>query len=361
MRTKLILLLGFVIFIPVLFTSCGKNDENNENNDKNDTDIIDSLPTVYTASVTDIRATYAKSGGYIGDDGGYSVTERGVVWSTGPNPNINDNKTSDGAGAGSFISHASDLTPETDYYLRAYATNNKGTAYGASHVFKTTMIYGKPCTGTPTVTDIDGNVYNTVLIGAQCWMKENLKTTTYKNGTPITNSKDASTWQNLMTGAYVWYNNDSSWNDSYGALYNWYATIDPNGLCPEGWHVPDYDDWKELTNHIGGTYSPNGSRLKSCRQVNSPLGDECNTTEHPRWGDGTYSYGTDNYGFSGLPGGYRGGSGLFISIGYKGYWWTSTENSMSWAYCILLDYNFSYVLVSDNNKQYGFSVRCLRD
>ncbi|MDZ7743914.1 MAG: FISUMP domain-containing protein [Bacteroidota bacterium] len=109
---------------------------------------------------------------------------------------------------------------------------------------------GDPCPGTPTVTDIDGNVYNTVLIGNQCWMKENLKTTTYRNGTEIPNVTDANAWQILTTGAYVWYDNDISWKDSYGALYNWYTTIDPNGLCPAGWHVPTNDEWTDLTDYL---------------------------------------------------------------------------------------------------------------
>ncbi len=115
---------------------------------------------------------------------------------------------------------------------------------------------GVPCPDMPTVTDIDGNVYNTVLIGGQCWMKENLKTTTYNNGTPIPHAPDASTWTNLSSGAYVWYDNDISWKNSYGALYKWYTTVDGNGLCPTGWHVATNDEWTVLTDYIGGIGSP---------------------------------------------------------------------------------------------------------
>ncbi|NQU86204.1 MAG: fibrobacter succinogenes major paralogous domain-containing protein [Mariniphaga sp.] len=215
--------------------------------------------------------------------------------------------------------------------------------------------------GTSGVTDIDGNTYNTVQIGTQCWMNENLKTTTYNNGTPIPNVTSNSAWSNLTTGAYVWYNNDITWKDLYGGLYNWYATVDPNGLCPSGWHVPTNDEWTALTDYIGGTGSPHGNELKSCRQVNSPLGGGCNTTEHPRWSENNTHYGTDDYGFSGLPGGFRLNDGAFYNIGYYGDWWSSTESSSYNAWGRNLLYNYGSVGVNYYNKPSGFSVRCLRD
>jgi len=220
---------------------------------------------------------------------------------------------------------------------------------------------GDPCPGTPTVTDIDGNVYNTVHIGSQCWMKENLKTTTYNNGTPIPNVTDTNAWGNLTTGAYVWYDNDITWKDSYGALYNWWTTIDPNGLCPTGWHVPSHDEWTDLTDYIGGTSSPHGNELKSCRQVNSPLGGSCNTSDHPRWHEYGTHYGTDDYGFSGLPCGLRSLNGGFFNIGVVGIWWSSTEYLSDYAYLRFLNYFDGSVSGEIVNKHYGYSVRCLRD
>ena len=111
-------------------------------------------------------------------------------------------------------------------------------------------------------------------------MKENLKTTTYRNGTAIPNVTDENAWINLTTGAYVWYDNNISWKDLYGALYNWFATVDTNGLCPTGWHVPTDYEWTSLTDFIGGTGEPHGNELKSCRQDNSPLGGGCNQASH---------------------------------------------------------------------------------
>lgn len=217
-----------------------------------------------------------------------------------------------------------------------------------------------PCPGSSAVTDIDGNQYNTVLIGNQCWMKENLKTTTYNNGTAIPNVTGSSAWNNLLTGAYVWYDNDYSWKGPYGALYNWYATVDANGLCPTGWHVPTNDEWIALTDFIGGTSSPHGNKLKSCRKVYSPLGGGCNTTQHPRWNADNNHWGTDDYGFSGLPGGLRRYYGAFNYIGLHGNWWGSESSSGTALYCYL-NYNYGYINTASDSKQYGRSVRCLKD
>ncbi len=211
------------------------------------------------------------------------------------------------------------------------------------------------------IFDIDGNMYNTVQIGSQCWMDENLKTTTYRNGTPIPNVTGNSNWHNLATGAYVWYDNDISWKDPYGALYNWYATVDVKGLCPSGWHVPTNDEWSTLTNFIGGIGPPHGNELKSCRQINSPLGGDCNTTEHPRWNEHYMHFGTDDYVFSAVPGGSRFNYGIFQDIGNKGLWWSSTEYSSGDALSRELIDSFNGVGGYYYNMRFGLSVRCLRD
>ena len=102
-----------------------------------------------------------------------------------------------------------------------------------------------------TVTDVDGNIYHTVLIGDQEWMTENLKTTRYNDGTPIAYVVDVTDWRNIDEPAYVWYENNSSYEESYGALYNWHAVGDPKGLCPDGWRVATDEDWKELELLLG--------------------------------------------------------------------------------------------------------------
>ena len=218
-----------------------------------------------------------------------------------------------------------------------------------------------PCPGSSSVIDIDSNTYNTVQIGDQCWMKENLKTTTYRNGTSIPNVTNNTTWGNLTTGAYAWYDNDVSWKYPYGALYNWFTTVDINGLCPTGWHVPTKDEWTDLTDFIGGPYTPHGNELKSCRQVNSPMGDDCNTTEYPRWNEDDIHYGTDDYGFSGLPAGDRSLNGSFNFIDSNAHWWSSIEYSSSGAWARYLGSYYGNLGESHLYKRNGFSVRCLRD
>lgn len=209
----------------------------------------------------------------------------------------------------------------------------------------------QPCPGTPTVTDIEGNVYNTVLIGNQCWMKENLKTTKYRNNTPIEYpDSNNSAWQNNTTGAYAWYNNDIGWKDSYGALYNWHAVNNANGLCPSGWNVPTDAEFTAMTNHLGGA-SVAGGKMKSTLTAPEP---------HPRW-ESPNTGATNESNWSGLPGGNRSFSGAFNVIGGVGYWWSATEVTATFARYRDLGYNYSVVGRDFFNKTYGFSVRCLRD
>jgi uncharacterized protein (TIGR02145 family) len=210
------------------------------------------------------------------------------------------------------------------------------------------------------VVDVEGNVYATVMIADRCWMKENLRTVHYKNGTPITNVSDGTAWANLTTEAYAWFGNDSTWKDEYGPLYNWWAVADPNGLCPEGWKMPVNSDWIALSDLAGGTSSPNGNKLKSCRQVNSPFGGLCNTSVHPRWDYSSLHHGTDDFGISALPGGYRGWSGDFYDVGKYGGWWSATEDWNS-AYSRMLDYSAGYIIANAVNKRFGLSVRCIKE
>ena len=252
----------------------------------------------------------------------------------------------------------------TAYASTTIGNLGSGVIFGTpvtNTIYEFNIIGGLRCPGMPTITDIDGNTYNTVQIGDQCWMAENLKTTTYSSGNPIPNVTDATNWSNLTTGAYVWFDNDISWKGPYGGLYNWYATIDANGLCPTGWSVPTDDEWSALTDFIGGTGSPHGNEVKSCRQVNSPLGGDCSTSEHPRWNEDNGDWGSDDYGFLGLPGGFRNDYGAFDDIGDYGYWWSSTEFSSDLAWTRSLIYDYGYVNVVAFNERNGFSVRCLRD
>ncbi len=206
--------------------------------------------------------------------------------------------------------------------------------------------------GTSTITDSDGNVYNTVLIGDQCWMKANLKTSKYRNGTNIAYpGSNNSSWANNTTGAYAWYNNEISWKDSYGALYNWYAVNSANGLCPTGWHVPTDAEFTAMTNHLGGQSSA-GGKLKSTRTVPDP---------HPRWASPNTGA-TNESNWTGFPGGARGTTGSFVDLSSYGLWWSSTQYAATEAWFREMYYLSSSVgRHADGAKRYGFSVRCLKD
>jgi uncharacterized protein (TIGR02145 family) len=296
-----------------------------------------SLATLTTTTVSSITSTTASSGGNITNDGGGAVTARGVVWSTSQNPTIAlTTKTVDGTGTGSFTSSITGLSPVTVYYVRAYATNSAGTAYGNQQTL-TTVTSSNP-------VDVDGNVYNTVTIGTQVWMKENLKVSKYRNGDLIpTNLTDAA-WNSATTGACAIYNNDAANNTTYGKLYNWFAVVDSRNLCPVGWHVPTNAEWTTLEIYLGGT-AVAGGKLKST----STLWTSPNTGA------------TNESGFSGLPGGGRYDDGTYLSIGNYGTWWSSTENSATNAWYRGLNYFNGFSYPYDLNKRSGFSVRCLRD
>lgn len=300
--------------------------------------------TLTTTPVTDITQTSANSGGNITNDGGSPVTVRGVCWSTTANPTTADDKTSNGTGTGAFTGTMSGLEANTTYHVRAYATNTNGTAYGNDVSFTTK----KEITGS-TVTDVDGNVYPTVTIGTQEWMAENLRTTSYKDGTPIPYVTDSAAWVNDSGGAYTWYNNDApTYKSVYGALYNWYA-VNTAKVCPAGWHMPTDAEWTVLSVYLGG---------------DAAAGGELKETGLQHWEDPNEGA-TNSSGFTALPGGsryYKNAS--FNRIRIDGYWWSATEYASNtdnaWSRKIS---NFSTYLYQnfDYDKNWGLSIRCVKD
>jgi uncharacterized protein (TIGR02145 family) len=198
-----------------------------------------------------------------------------------------------------------------------------------------------------TVIDYDGNVYDTVIIGTQVWLKENLKVTHYNNGVPIPNVTSNTAWASLVTGARCYYNNDSVANDSvYGPLYNWYAVNDINNICPSGWHVSTNAEWQTTETSLGGTYIA-GGKMKEAGTVHwlSP-----NTGA------------TNESGFTGLPGGMRDPiNNNFQDIGGNGLWWTATTYNASMVWSTYMWYLFAGVDHNPGTKKYGFSIRCVKD
>jgi uncharacterized protein (TIGR02145 family) len=203
---------------------------------------------------------------------------------------------------------------------------------------------------TNTVTDLDGNVYQTVTIGTQVCMAENLKVTHYRNGDPIPNITSDSDWTSLTTGARCDYDNDADNVPVYGRLYNWYAVDDSRGIAPEGWHVPTDAEWQILVDYLGGS-SVAGGKMKATGTIEEGTG----LWYHPNEGA------TNESDFSALPGGYRHLDGNFYYLGSYAYFWSSTEYSSYLAWYRLLSYYNSDVYRNYDLKQLGFSVRCVRD
>ncbi len=325
------------------------------------------IPTVTTNELSNITSNSATCGGYVLAAGGAMVTARGVCWSTSQNPTVSNSHTTNGNGTGSFTSSITGLTAGTTYYVRAYATNSAGTAYGNELYFAPTGVYdGQPCPGATTVTDYDNNTYNTVMIGTQCWMKQNLRTTHYANGTTIP----------LCTGVNSTpcrHNPNYNANNvpTYGYLYNWPAVMlgasssssNPSGvqgICPIGWHVPSDAEWTQLTNYVGSQtqYQCDNSSDKIAKALASTTGwssysEICAVGNNP---------GTNNAtGFSALPAGRDNGT-LYYYFGDYAFFWSATERNDDKAYGRFLCYNGAFVnRFSDYAKYNGFSVRCLRD
>jgi uncharacterized protein (TIGR02145 family) len=197
-----------------------------------------------------------------------------------------------------------------------------------------------------TITDLDGNIYSTIIIGGQTWTAENLKTTTYSDSAAIPKTTGNPDWSNLITGAYCNYNNtaDTDTINNFGRLYNWYA-VETKKLCPSGWHVPADNEWNILTQYLSanGYSGSEGSALKASGGWNS---------------DGS---GTDVFDFRALPGGYRLDEGTFNDIGNYGFWWSSTEDTTDIAQLLYLSYKYSWAGRNKDDKGSGFSIRCLKD
>ena len=195
------------------------------------------------------------------------------------------------------------------------------------------------------VTDIDENVYKTVQIGEQVWMAENLKVTRYRNGDAISNVTNSDTWNELDSGAWVYYNNNESNNDVYGKLYNWYAAADSRGVCPEGWRVPTDIDWIALSSHLGGESVAGGKMKATGTQY----------WQSPNTGA------TNESGFTALAAGGRDPSGGFDFQGTFAAFWSSTERTSTLAWYYAIDYDNSVLNRYNYTKSLGFSIRCLRD
>jgi uncharacterized protein (TIGR02145 family) len=265
---------------------------------------------------------------------------------------INGNDTSK-----TISSLLSDLSERTSYHYRIEAVNWLGTTYSndiefttldkaiSGTIFNPDLTYG-------SINDIEGNIYKTIQIGDQTWMAENLRTTSFNDGTSISLMPSVNTRPSIPIYGYCWYYNDpGNSKATYGALFTWY-TIDKtsNGnknICPEDWHIPSDNEWTSLTTFLGGE-GVSGSKLKETGTIH--------------W-DSPNTGATNLSGFSALPGGYYNGNSEFSSTGVMGYWWSSTvcSDNSDFAWYRVMYNNFNDVSRAEMNKQLGLYVRCIKD
>jgi uncharacterized protein (TIGR02145 family) len=228
--------------------------------------------------------------------------------------------------------------------------NNNGTTTGttlhtcgAANIHNPDLTYG-------SMTDQEGNVYKTIVIGTQEWMAENLNTSIYRNGDAIASGLDNTTWSTTTFGAWAYYNNDEGYECPYGKLYNWFSCIDSRELCPAGWHVPSDSEWDVLANALGGEIVA-GGYSKSVGNIESSTG---------LWRSPNTN-GSNDSGFSAIPGGTRGSNGEFFYFTEIGFAWSSTSSTQTNAVNRAWKYNDEILNLFPNPKTLGFSVRCLRD
>jgi uncharacterized protein (TIGR02145 family) len=194
------------------------------------------------------------------------------------------------------------------------------------------------------IADVDGNNYRIVKIGTMVWLKDNLKTTKYRDGTPIPRINGITAWDTTLVGAYCWYNNDSTYKNKFGALYNWYSVNNARGLCPTGWHVPADFEFAQLSFLIGGP-TVAGGKLKEAGLTHwiAP-----NTAA------------TDSTGFTALASGYR-ENGIFADLGKATNFWTNYFADPLNSFTYGLIYNLPDLLFAPKANQNGYSIRCIKD
>ncbi|MBZ4218969.1 MAG: fibrobacter succinogenes major paralogous domain-containing protein [Chlorobium sp.] len=220
--------------------------------------------------------------------------------------------------------------------------------------------------------DIDGHTINTVSIGSQVWMQENLDVSRYRNGEPIRYAATSQDWLDAAAkgeGAWSYYKNDVASNGKYGRLYNWYAVQDPRGLAPSGWHVPTTQEFKKLSTALGGVYVA-GGKMKSTTLWLSPIFAADNSGQPtvcvPN-GNVLASVCRPNFTadnssrFTGMPGGMRGTDGGFFFMGENAFFWSSTESTRTISYYGALSYHLPTFVQGTEQNADGMSVRCIRN
>lgn len=324
-------------------------------------------PLLATQGVEEVTPWTAVCGGFVAAEGVATVTGRGICWGTDPLPTIADATVAAGDGTGDFSATITGLAPGTIYFARAYATNAVGTAYGNMVSF-TTAVDDFVC-GESFVDPRDGNVYNTVLMGNQCWMGRDLR---YLPAVfpPLAGSiPEPRYYVHGYSGTSVEVAMQESTYNTYGVLYNWAAAMDgatttnavPSGVqgaCPAGWHLPSDDEWKLLEIHLGmDPVEADGVNYRGTNEASKMAGS------FGLWTNGQLRNDPE-FGTSGLdfrPSGARIPNGTFIALNGGSRWWSTTQTDGANVRIRLFSFVNSRVSRNSLDKASGFPVRCVKD
>jgi uncharacterized protein (TIGR02145 family) len=295
--------------ITTLFYSCSTDNTNT-------TTVVPIAPNGLTATVVSTTQVNLSWTDNSTNESGYKIQRK----SAGGN-------FTDVGSTGADIATFSDqgLTPNTSYTYRVYSYNSAGNSLQYSNEVTIISVIDSP----------------SVTIGSQVWTTKNLDVDRYRNGNLIPQVADITQWANLTTGAWCYYNNDPAMGAIYGKLYNWYAVNDPRGLAPQGWHIPDENEWDALTSFLGGVDVAGGA-MKSVTGWSAPnIGA------------------TNSSGFNGLGGGLRNYD--FAGIGEESGWWSANQFDESSAMLRYLFFEFSSLNKDNSNKKYGRYLRLVKD
>jgi uncharacterized protein (TIGR02145 family) len=288
-------------------------------------------PTVVrTMNALAINNRGIKAEASIVSKGNGTISLVGFCWNTTENPTVNSqNVKSTIVNENNFTSDILGLEKNTKYYIRAFAYNETGISYSNQI----------ECT---TLNNVD-SIYSDITIGNQIWTSRNLDISNYRNGDPIRHAYNSQEWmdaENKKEGAWCYYKHDGKNGEKYGKLYNWYAVNDQRGLAPEGYHIPNGEEWTILSDFLGENA---GKKMKS------------------KNGWSNNGNGDNSSGFNGLSGGYCNNDGIFFNITELGNWWSSSESIAYDAWNLYLEFSNSEVYRNFDNENYGLSVRCLKN
>jgi len=301
-------------------------------------------PLVETLPAEQISDTSAICGGIIRSDTGIILLSGGVCLDTQPVGDLFSGKLVSMADSGKFTAPVVGLRPGTRYFMKAFSIwENRGS--------KDTVLGNQVEFRTADLCDADGNTYESVVIGSQVWMKENLKVRHFRNGDSIPNIKGITAWKENYHGACADYQNNREYSKVYGLCYNGYILKDPRGLCPAGWHIPSAEEWQTLIDHLGG---------------NDIAGGKLKATGSRDRGDGLWNppnfNASNSSGFTALPAGHRNADASFHEDGKSAYWWTSWQEPGNYRGKVR-GIEFYGEFMYDSIEMYGnaFSIRCIKD